>query len=177
MCYGVSEIAVRVRGMIFSVLLCLTQIGQALTINTLSTRFSDDAVHTAARVLLPRYRLYSLVSFSMPAASLKAIARQLQPYHGTIVLRGLVHQSFKETLQKIQTVWGTALVNIEIDPLKFRRFKVAHVPTVILLSNQSASSYDKVSGDVPICAALHTIERSGEHQKLAQQLIQLGEVR
>ncbi|HEV2523947.1 MAG TPA: type-F conjugative transfer system pilin assembly protein TrbC, partial [Gammaproteobacteria bacterium] len=83
--------------------------------------------------------LLVFVSFSMPKQSLQAWARQAKKAGGTLVLRGLVDNSLRKTLLKIQDVLGAENLNtLNIDPLAFETFGIHTVPAVIVTDQTQA---------------------------------------
>ncbi|WP_010303974.1 type-F conjugative transfer system pilin assembly protein TrbC [Candidatus Odyssella thessalonicensis] len=84
------------------------------------------------------------VSFSMPDASLKALAHSaaLQPV--TLVLRGLIENSFKKTGEKVKDL-NTAL---DINPQAFEDYHVTQVPTFILVRH--GKEVARLSGNVTV---------------------------
>lgn len=84
--------------------------------------------------------LLIFISFSMPEASLRGLAREAERTGAVLVLRGLVEDSWEATLKRIagilsadgrlgQDVRGPS---IAVDPTLFRRFEVTEVPAFIL---------------------------------------------
>lgn len=80
-------------------------------------------------------RLLIMVSFSMPDAALHSLAREARRIGAPLVLRGLINDSFPETLTAIRSLAGEAsdLSGVSIDPTLFTRFAVQSVPTYVLL--------------------------------------------
>lgn len=98
------------------------------------------------------------VSFSLPPASLRALAGQAARSGSVLVLRGLKGDSFRETAAAIagvrravgaETAWM-------VDPLLFRRLGVRAVPVFAVTDGER---FALAAGDVPLGYALERIGR------------------
>lgn len=103
-------------------------------------------------------------SFSMPKNSIKGWMKEGEKIHAPIVIRGLVNNSFKETIQKIGELTQDNQGGVQLDPTLFQRYKIDKVPAVVVtngancLPNQSCKEeYDVVYGDVTLAYALKKI--------------------
>lgn len=112
--------------------------------------------------------LLVLVSFSMPADTLNALAEQAGKIGAPLVLRGLVGDSMEETAKRIAALHKSAGTSLAIDPTLFSRFGVDRVPTVVLplQALRSCSEQDcpvpehvKVAGEASLDYLLGQIER------------------
>lgn len=117
--------------------------------------------------------LLVLVSFSMPATSLKALAAEARRVGASLVLRGLVNDSFPDTLSAIHKMAGAeaATSGFAIDPTLFTRFGVQAVPTYVLLLEplQTCTSehckvprHLRLSGEAGLRHVLETMGRGAE---------------
>lgn len=108
------------------------------------------------------------VSFSMPKQSLEAILRDAKKIHASVVIRGLIDDSFQKTYQRIaELVNSSGGEGMELNPLWFKRFKIQSVPSVVVLPTDSpcfndetcepARDYDQMTGNITISAALKMI--------------------
>lgn len=79
--------------------------------------------------------LIVFISFSMPQPTLERLVVQAQASRATLVLRGLVNGSLRETVSRCQTLIGQRQVAIQIDPQAFDRYAVAQVPTIVLVTS------------------------------------------
>lgn len=116
--------------------------------------------------------LLVFVSFSMPEASLRSLVSQAERANATLVLRGPVRSSLKETVIAVQKLIGDRKVVFQLDPEAFDRFGVTAVPTFILTrsSKRDASCADgacaspaeglRLSGDVSIEYAIDFMHRN-----------------
>lgn len=115
--------------------------------------------------------LLIFVSFSMPKLSLQAWARQATRAGGTLVLRGLVDNSMKKTVARIQELLGPDnSTGFTVDPMRFRQFKIESVPAVVVAGMPDPSCqqplcpvpYDLLYGDVTLTYSLEKIVEEGE---------------
>jgi conjugal transfer pilus assembly protein TrbC len=109
-------------------------------------------------------KIILFVSFSMPEESLKEWISESQKLHVPIVIRGLVDNSFKETIRRISGLIKDNRGGIQIDPKAFKRFKIEKVPAVVVAKSNSCSpnqtcleNFDVVYGDVTAEYALEKI--------------------
>lgn len=121
--------------------------------------------------------LVVMVSLGMPEPSLQRLLDDAQRVKATLVLRGLLNGSLKQTAARIQALMGERQVPWRIDPVMFRMLQVQQVPTYALFdptrplrrdcayeaqATVGCNSLDeavwaKVSGDVSIAHALQRI--------------------
>lgn len=116
-----------------------------------------------------------LVSFSMPDASLRQLSEQARTYGFSTVFRGLVNNSFADTLAKLQEVFDGDTENmpgVSIDPTAFVRFDVEAVPAFIFLKgpmdpcesqgciSDPAPEHDIVYGNVSFQYAAELVVRA-----------------
>jgi conjugal transfer pilus assembly protein TrbC len=77
--------------------------------------------------------LLIFVSFSMPQLALQRLAEQAAKTQAVLVLRGLVHDSLRDTVEQIQKIIGNHQVAIQIDPQAFDRFSIRVTPSFVLV--------------------------------------------
>lgn len=99
------------------------------------------------------------VSFSMPKESIKGWMSEAEKIHAPVVIRGLVNNSFKETIKCVNELVGDNKGGLQLDPVLFKEFKVNQVPTVVV---RNQYNYDIVYGDVHIDYALQTIVKKND---------------
>lgn len=104
------------------------------------------------------------VSFSMPKTSLKQWMEQAEQIHSGVVIRGLVHNSFKETIQQMAELVKDNHGGLELDPTLFQQYHINKVPAVVVrktnacLPNQTClDNYHVIYGDVTLDYALNKI--------------------
>ena len=112
------------------------------------------------------------VSLSMPRQSLIALLRDANKIKASVIMRGLVHDSFKETVQEIASLVKEAdSGGIALDPLAFKKFHIETVPAVVVVSPDHPClmqqhcdrhrDYDVMFGNIPLSAALKEIRDRG----------------
>lgn len=109
--------------------------------------------------------LIVFVSFSLPDNSLKNWLAHTNHVGGSVVLRGLVNNSFKETIKRLHMLNKANPHGAQIDPEKFKDFNITQVPAVMLLTHHH---YDIVFGDVGLEYALSHFARQGRTQAAAE---------
>ncbi len=138
----------------------------SLTIAMLKANASDGLTSRSAPTVLV------FVSFSMPHQSLEAILRDAKKIHATVVIRGLINNSFQSTMLRIaelvKTSGGDGMV---LNPLWFKRLAIKQVPSVVVVPEGSICftkdacsedrDYDRITGDIPLSAALKMIRDKG----------------
>jgi type-F conjugative transfer system pilin assembly protein TrbC len=107
--------------------------------------------------------LLIFVSFSMPISTLKSLSRDAQKLGGTLVLRGLIQGSFKETQKKLVDLKEPLI----IDPELFKTYGVTTVPAFVHLSEmgervKSGVPFDKISGNISLDYAIEQFKKEGE---------------
>jgi type-F conjugative transfer system pilin assembly protein TrbC len=103
----------------------------------------------------PAKNTFIFVSFSMPLQSLKQWLSQAQPYGAMLVLRGLVHQSFRETATHVAEVLDGKKGGLQINPELFKKFQITQVPAVVQVHEDE--SYDIVYGDIGLPNAIEQL--------------------
>lgn len=99
------------------------------------------------------------VSFSMPKESIKGWMNEAEKIHAPVVIRGLVNNSFKETLKRVNELVGDNRGGLQLDPMLFTEFKVKQVPAVVVRNN---NEYDIVYGDTHLDYALQKITKQND---------------
>lgn len=78
-------------------------------------------------------QLLVFVSFSMPERTWQRLLDQAERARATLLLRGFVEGSLRQTVLHMQQRIGQRRVAVQIDPQAFERHAVTAVPTVVLL--------------------------------------------
>ena len=114
------------------------------------------------------------VSFAMPEATLQRLVDQAARAGATLVLRGLVNGSIRDTVTRMQALIGSRRVAVQIDPEAFDRHGITRTPTFVLVvggagteacaSRACGSSQQsvKVAGDVTLDYAMQYLSRSSK---------------
>lgn len=98
------------------------------------------------------------VTLSMNDEALKAYDRDLRKVGGSLVIRGLIDDSFLKTAKRLKTLG----IEVDIDPTVFDQFKVEQVPTFIHVKGRPGaydSVHDRITGSVSV---LHALEEFGQ---------------
>lgn len=94
------------------------------------------------------------VSFSMPKESIKGWMNEAKKINAPVVIRGLVNNSFKETIRKLNDLMSDNQGGVQLDPVLFNQFNIKQVPAVVV---RDGKLHDVVYGDVHLDYALQTI--------------------
>jgi len=127
------------------------------------------------------------VSFSMPDQSLQTILQQAKKIGASVVIRGLIHNSFKETFTKIgEIIKNSNGGGFELNPPLFKKFHIQSVPALVVLPTVdmcandticSEENFDVVYGNIPILDGLKAIRDHGNvSQKTASEIISKGSI-
>ena len=132
----------------------------------------DASAAQPAFAATPGPTLLIFVSFAMPEATLGRLLDQAGRAGATLVLRGLVNGSLRDTVERMQRLIGERQVAVQIDPQAFDRFSIVRTPSFVLVrsgaSAQPCSSgtclasdqFVMAAGDVSLDYALSFFERS-----------------
>ncbi len=156
-------------------------------IASLSREFMERNPEILLQGLNLKPRLFVFITLAMPAESIKPLLAQAEQANATVVLRGFVNNSLKETTAALQKLMGQGRVGVLIDPEAFDRYGVRNAPSFVLTKAHSgsatpcldkvcaqASGFALVSGDVSIEYALERIEqRAKEFKPEVQQFLTL----
>lgn len=133
------------------------------------------------------------ISFSMPETLIRNYIDEAKAYNGVLVLRGLVNNSLKQTVQKFKLIENIkenqkSNISIIIHPHLFDLYQVKQVPTIVLAQDNlkcvlkysecsDSYKYDKISGSITIKYALEQIEEKGslEINRFATYFLKKGE--
>ena len=129
------------------------------------------AAQQAAPAMASGPALLVFISLAMPRPSLQRLVEQAARARATLILRGLVRGSLRETAADVAALIGGHEVAVQIDPLAFDRYAVQRVPTFVLAreertaascaGNRCAASeaHVRVMGDVSLDYALEAMQR------------------
>ena len=116
--------------------------------------------------------LLIFISFEMPEPTLARLVDQAARARASLVLRGLVNNSLRDTVERVQRLIGSRQVSVQIDPQAFDRFAVTRTPSFVLLQGGAqpracgaaacfaADQFALAAGDVSLDYALEFIQRS-----------------
>ena len=97
--------------------------------------------------------IYIFVSFSMNDAALQAYYKDASKIGATLVIRGLVDNSFNATKDKLVQL----NISCDIDPELFTKYAVKEVPVIIRATNERI---DKITGHIDLASALQIFNAS-----------------
>lgn len=116
--------------------------------------------------------LLIFISFSMPDATLKRLVEQAARAQGSLLIRGLVNGSLRDTVARTQALIGNRQVAVQIDPQAFDRFAITATPSFVLVRDRAqpascasgaclpADAFVATAGDVSLDYALEHIQRA-----------------
>lgn len=113
--------------------------------------------------------LFVMVSLSMPKASLARLVDESARYGFPLVLRGMVNDSWRDTMTAVQALIGNSGANVQIDPRLFTRFNTKVAPTTVVVSS-ATERWVAVQGDVTTAYALEKIAASNNPVKALAQV-------
>lgn len=122
---------------------------QPLDLAALARGFDATVSGTPGQGLAGGPRLLVFVSFSMPERTWQRLMQQAEQAQATLVLRGLVDGSLRQTVLRMQQLIGQRKVAVQIDPQAFDRHGVTVVPTIVLLRAGGADASPCATG---LCA-------------------------
>jgi len=99
--------------------------------------------------------IYIFVSFSMPKASLKALALEAKKHKAVLVIRGLIDNSFLKTATFVKDLEESVI----LDPLLFKEYNIGVVPT---FTEVRQAGYQKISGNITLAYALYKFKEGDE---------------
>ncbi len=111
------------------------------------------------------------VSFAMPEATLQRLVDQASGAGATLVLRGLINGSIRDTVTRMQALIGSRRVAVQIDPEAFDRHGITRTPTFVLVMDGagaeacasrvcgSSRQFAKVAGDVTLDHAMQYLNQ------------------
>jgi type-F conjugative transfer system pilin assembly protein TrbC len=96
------------------------------------------------------------ISFSMPKESIRGWISQTRKANAAIYIRGLVNNSFKDTIISVKKLVEDQPGGLLIDPTLFKKYSITQVPAVVVTSE---NDFDVVYGDVTLDYALKKISQ------------------
>ena len=112
--------------------------------------------------------IFIFVSFSMPKTSLQQWLAQAHRIGASVVLRGLIHNSFKDTLSAMTSLVPDNTGGLLLDPTLFQKFDIKQVPAVVISKPSACSNeqsclprFDVIYGDVTLDYALQQLQDKG----------------
>ncbi len=123
------------------------------------------------------------ISFSMPEKSIEAYLRDAKKIHASVVIRGLIDNSFQKTFQRIaMLVKSSGGDGVELNPIWFKRFDIKTVPAVVVVVDgspcfknntcQKDRDFDVMTGDITLASALRIIRDRGITKGIVQSALE-----
>jgi len=125
------------------------------------------------------------ISFSMPEEDLRGFLREAAKTGSPVVLRGMVENSMKRTVERLGILLGKdkspntgPSPALAIDPTLFERFEIDKVPAFVLTTDAvdpctsagcPTPDHLKLAGDVSLDYALGVMARESKPSTLAQR--------
>jgi conjugal transfer pilus assembly protein TrbC len=115
--------------------------------------------------------IFIFVSFSMPEISLKQWLAQAHRTGASVIIRGLINNSFKETLSAMNRLVSDNTGGLLLDPTLFQKFDIKQVPAVVVSQSNTCTDeknclprFDVIYGDVTLDYALQQLhDKRGEN--------------
>lgn len=126
---------------------CRRQRGQ-LSCDKQSLRKPAPSQNPSSQSSLGQEQKLIFISLSMPKASLKSLFEEAQQGQATLVLRGLIHNSFRETLDVLKDLG----ISVQIDPTLFKHHAIQTVPTFVWIDHKGQEKA-KLQGNVTLAFA------------------------
>ena len=117
----------------------------------------DTAPHFSSTEKTERIMIF--VSFSMPDASLKALAQDAKKHNAVLVMRGLYQDSFVKTASRLQELG----ITVDVHPELFETHHVTSVPTFVKLKDGQPTY--SLKGNVTLGFAMKVFEEEGQQAK------------
>lgn len=131
--------------LLFLIGLSVTQIGRA------------DTLNSTGNIMI-------FVSFSMPEKNIKEWLQQAELIHAPVIIRGLVNNSFKETIKKMSLLTADNRGGVQLDPTLFQKYQITKVPAVVIKKSSNClpaqtceENYDVIYGNVTLSYALKKV--------------------
>jgi len=114
--------------------------------------------------------LMVFISLSMPEATLKRLVNQAARAKASLLIRGLLNGSLRDTVARTQALLADQSVAFQIDPQAFERYAITQVPSFVLVRDGASSTpcpngscsppndYVRLAGDVSLDYALSHIQ-------------------
>ena len=106
-------------------------------------------------------KILVFVSFSMPKASLTALAKEAEKFGAVLVMRGLKGDSFKETQAAFQALGEEERSGIEINPELFETYQIQQVPVFVRVKASTEGELQEIgrlSGNVSLAFAAQKLQ-------------------
>jgi type-F conjugative transfer system pilin assembly protein TrbC len=111
------------------------------------------------------------VSFSMPKSLLWSYQEQARLYGARIVIRGLVDNDFKKTVQAMDLGDGK-IMTLDVNPMLFKDYDITKVPSIIIAGvEESSQAEDKFIGIISLSYALEESSTTGHQKEFSSKIL------
>ena len=151
--------------------LATPQTKPSVDVGALAGQFMSQGQPISPADIAPRPKLLVFVTLALPADTLTALVVQAERAQATLVLRGMVNNSLRETGAAVRKIVGKHRVGFKIDPEAFDRYGITRAPSFVLTkasleakpcADKSCTAVDgfaMIAGDVSLDYALERIEQ------------------
>jgi conjugal transfer pilus assembly protein TrbC len=108
----------------------------------------------------PTEQILIFVSFSMPEKSLKEWLIAAHKINANVIVRGLINNSFKTTLNKIYQLSKSTGGGMLLDPIIFKELGVTQIPAVAIVNTNNHKDFNIIYGDVTLDYALQKLREA-----------------
>ncbi|MEO8152374.1 MAG: type-F conjugative transfer system pilin assembly protein TrbC [Rhizobacter sp.] len=143
----------------------------SVDVGALAGQFLSQMQPISPADLAPQPKLLVFVTLALPADTLTALVVQAERAQATLVLRGMVNNSLRETGAAVRKIVGKHRVGFTIDPDAFDRYGVTRAPSFVLAKASvstkpcadkhctAVDGFALIAGDVSLDYALERIEQ------------------
>jgi conjugal transfer pilus assembly protein TrbC len=111
------------------------------------------------------------VSFSMPKSLLWSYQEQARLYGARVVIRGLVDNDFKKTVQAMDLGNGK-IMTLDVNPMLFKDYAITKVPSVVIAGGEgSGQAEDKFIGTISLAYALEESLAKGHQKEFSSKVL------
>lgn len=145
-------------GIIFTLLLAIF-CGAAFAEDSAITIF--DAIkqyENVSHAPLEKNNTFIFISFSMPKQSIRQWAQAARDANIPVIVRGLINNSFKDTVKQLMEIDPTQTLSIQLDPNRFKQYHITQVPAVV---HDTGDEFNVLYGDVSLPFALERLKQKG----------------
>ena len=115
------------------------------------------------------------VSFSMPKEMLWSYSEQAKQYGARLVMRGLVENSFKQTVSAM-SIGKDRYLKLDINPNLFKEYGISKVPSIAVIGSKDvAKGADTFTGSVSLKYGLEISRDNGDQKEFAAKLLKTQE--
>lgn len=111
------------------------------------------------------------VSFSMPKSLLWSYQEQAKLYGARVVIRGLVDNDFKKTVQAMD-LGDSKIMTLDVNPMLFKDYYIESVPSIVIAGYEGSKSLeDKFTGTISLTYALEESMVRGHQKEFSSKIL------